>query len=150
MPSRRNKESGKFDVKVKFGDKEVKPSKPSKKPTKPTKPSEGKSEKVKVKKVKVKVDYKKYSDSEAVAGYGMPTVGSYDPYMGGYKAFGTVGQGEEMAGARDANDTKCEDRKLIVTVTAVPFNQTDYDIYDDEEAVANATARLLKATYPSV
>ena len=31
------------------------------------------------------------NDGEAVAGFGMPTKGSYDPTVGGYKTFGTIG-----------------------------------------------------------
>ena len=42
-------------------------------------------------------------DSVAVTGYGMPTVGSYDPNVGGYKAFGTIGQGNQTIGAKDQN-----------------------------------------------
>ena len=64
-------------------------------------------------------------DGEAVAGYGLPTKGSYDPSVGGYKAFGTVGQGDEAIGMHDKNDTKCEKRRLLVTVTAVEANSTN-------------------------
>jgi hypothetical protein len=63
--------------------------------------------------------------ADAEEGFGTPTTGFYDPKKKGYKAFGTIGQGDEKRGARAANDTNCNPRKILVTVTAVPSNSTN-------------------------
>jgi hypothetical protein len=39
--------------------------------------------------------------TEAVAGFGMPTVGSYSVTERGWKSFGTIGQGDDSKGLRD-------------------------------------------------
>ena len=39
--------------------------------------------------------------------------------MGGYKSFGTEGQGESPIGAKDTNDTKCGDRIVLLSVRAL-------------------------------
>lgn len=48
-------------------------------------------------------------------GYGAPTKGSYDPSEGGYKTFGTEGQGSSKKGLKGESD-KCSERKMYVTV----------------------------------
>ena len=49
-------------------------------------------------------------------GNGMPTKGKYDPSQGGYKTFGTEGQGSGKKGSRGKKE-KCSKRKMFVTVT---------------------------------
>lgn len=51
-------------------------------------------------------------------GYGLPSKGKYSMMMGGYKSFGTEGQGEDGIGAKDDNATTCSDRVMLITVTA--------------------------------
>lgn len=66
--------------------------------------------------------------TEADTGFGAPTWGFYDPKKGGFKAFGTVGQGPQKEGIRPpgkAEDEKCKPRKILVTVMAVPSNNTN-------------------------
>ena len=50
-------------------------------------------------------------------GYGKPTKGEYDASEGGYKTFGTEGQGENKKGMKGDGE-KCAGRKMYVTVTA--------------------------------
>ena len=38
--------------------------------------------------------------------------------MGGFKTFGTKGQGDSNFGAKDYNDTTCGDRIILLSVTA--------------------------------
>lgn len=38
--------------------------------------------------------------------------------MGGYKSFGTEGQGDSPVGTKDTNDTTCGDRILLLNVRA--------------------------------
>ena len=57
--------------------------------------------------------------SRAVEGYGMPSKGTYSPEYGGYKTFGTTGQGESNFGAKDYNDTTCGDRVILLSITAL-------------------------------
>ena len=64
--------------------------------------------------------------SVAVAGYGMPTKGTYDADVGGFKVFGTVGQGEMQFGLHDKDDETCETRRMLVSVTVVK-NETSTD-----------------------
>lgn len=58
-----------------------------------------------------------YSESES--GYGKPSKGSYSSDMGGYKSFGTEGQGDSPSGAKDTNDTTCGDRVVLLSVRAL-------------------------------
>jgi len=39
--------------------------------------------------------------------------------MGGYKSFGTEGQGDSPSGAKDTNDTTCGDRVVLLSVRAL-------------------------------
>jgi hypothetical protein len=50
-------------------------------------------------------------------GYGAPTKGEYDSSEGGYKTFGTEGQGSSKKGMKGDGE-KCSKRKMYVTVTA--------------------------------
>jgi hypothetical protein len=61
--------------------------------------------------------------ANATTGFGIPTWGFYDPKKGGYKAFGTVGQGDQKQGIRGPKEDKCMPRKILVTVTAIPTPQ---------------------------
>jgi hypothetical protein len=61
-------------------------------------------------------------DDIEVAGYGQPTMGTYDPKKGGFKSFGTLGQGDISKGARNEKDEKCKKRKILVTVAYLPDN----------------------------
>jgi len=79
------------------------------------------------------------TESVAVSGYGMPSVGTYDPRVGGYKAFGTIGQGNETIGAMDRNGTKCEDRKMLVTVTAVDIDSINSTNSTNSSTDSNST-----------
>ena len=49
-------------------------------------------------------------------GNGAPTKGVYDPSQGGYKTFGTEGQGKGKKGSRGGKE-KCKKRQMYVTVT---------------------------------
>ena len=59
------------------------------------------------------------SKSKAVKGYGKPSKGKYSADLGGFKTFGTEGQGNSQIGVKDTNDTKCGDRVMLVTVQAI-------------------------------
>lgn len=59
-----------------------------------------------------------YSYTEAEEGYGQPSRGSYSMDMGGYKTFGTSGQGNLPQGAKDEGSETCSDRMMMVQVTA--------------------------------
>ena len=59
------------------------------------------------------------NETEPVVGYGMPTKGAYDTTEGGYKTFGTEGQGEDTEGVKDISDPEEESRSMIISVTAV-------------------------------
>lgn len=61
-----------------------------------------------------------FEDDDEEEGVGAPAAGFYDPKKGGYKAFGTVGQGDKSKGARKKKEPKCRNRKLLVTVTSMP------------------------------
>lgn len=64
--------------------------------------------------------YQKDPDaSEAESGYGKPSKGTYSSEMGGYKSFGTEGQGDSPIGAKDTNDTKCGDRMVLLSIRAL-------------------------------
>ena len=64
--------------------------------------------------------YEKNPDATvATEGYGKPSKGTYSTEMGGYKSFGTKGQGDSNFGAKDYNDTTCGDRIILLSVTAI-------------------------------
>lgn len=67
----------------------------------------------------------KDSETDAVEGYGMPTKGIYDASEGGYKTFGTTGQGEFTVGVKDISDTVAESRTMIINVLAVGATGVD-------------------------
>jgi len=52
-------------------------------------------------------------------GYGEPTTGEYSVEDGGYKTFGTIGQGDSTEGVKDEGTEECVNRWLFVTVTAL-------------------------------
>ena len=56
--------------------------------------------------------------SEAEEGYGTPSKGQYSLDLGGYKSFGTVGQGNSSIGVKDENSDTCSERIILFTVTA--------------------------------
>lgn len=61
-------------------------------------------------------------DDDEGEGIGAPAAGFYDIFKGGFKSFGTVGQGKSKKGARKKKEPKCRNRKLLVTVTSMPPN----------------------------
>ena len=77
---------------------------------------------------------KRGKPSKTRGGYGAPTKGKYDPTQGGYKTFGTEGQGNTKKGARGDKE-KCSQRKMYVTVSAT-------EVVDD----SSATRRVLQAS----
>ena len=54
----------------------------------------------------------------AEEGYGKPTKGTYDASEGGYKTFGSVGQGESTEGLVEDDAEVCQERNMYITVTA--------------------------------
>lgn len=58
------------------------------------------------------------SSTFSILGYGLPTAGDYEPLVSGYKTFGTVGQGPIALGLKDDSTLTCEDREILVSVTA--------------------------------
>jgi len=58
-------------------------------------------------------------------GFGKPTKGEYNTTDGGYKTFGSEGQGEGKEGLRGDSE-RCSKRQMYVTVTATE-NQSDSD-----------------------
>lgn len=50
-------------------------------------------------------------------GYGKPTKGDYDTTQGGFKTFGTEGQGNSTKGLKGDGE-KCSERQMYITVTA--------------------------------
>jgi len=63
------------------------------------------------------------SNTTATTGYGTPSKGKYyfngtTNYSNGYKTFGTMGQGNSTYGVRELNSSRCQDRYMMVTVTA--------------------------------
>ena len=52
-------------------------------------------------------------------GYGIPTKGIYSHKKGGYKTFGSIGQGESNLGVKDDNEPSELTRTMLVTVTAL-------------------------------
>lgn len=59
-------------------------------------------------------------------GNGAPTKGVYDPTQGGYKTFGTEGQGKGKKGSRGGKE-KCKKRQMYVTVTKNETAPADTD-----------------------
>jgi len=62
----------------------------------------------------------------AVIGYGVPTKGQYSLNRGGWKSFGTIGQGNSTLGVKDDADSSSENRHVFITFTALQdFNDSD-------------------------
>ena len=78
--------------------------------------------------------------SRAEIGYGKPTKGLYSQDLGGYKSFGTLGQGNSSLGVKDLNDTICGDRIILLTITA---NIDTSNVAENENTTA-LPARELK------
>ena len=56
----------------------------------------------------------------------MPTQGQYSLNRGGWKSFGTIGQGNSTLGVKDDGDSSNEHRHVFVTFTALhDFNGQD-------------------------
>lgn len=53
-----------------------------------------------------------------MSGYGKPSKGTYSSELGGFKSFGTEGQGDSPLGAKDTNDTTCGDRIILLSIRA--------------------------------
>lgn len=81
--------------------------------------------------------------SEAESGYGTPSKGTYSSELGGYKSFGTEGQGDSPIGAKDTNDTKCGDRVVLLSIRAL--NDTS-DSAADSSSSTGGVHPVVKAT----
>merc|ERR1712070_970829 len=66
---------------------------------------------------------------QAEKGYGRPSKGKYSMDLGGYKTFGTEGQGDYSYGMKESNDTTCSPRVMLLTVTALE----DTEVGDAQE-----------------
>lgn len=71
----------------------------------------------------------------ADTGYGQPSKGIYSAELGGFKTFGTEGQGDDPAGLREEGDATCGERVILLSITA-----TD----DTSVAATTETRRLLQ------
>lgn len=75
-----------------------------------------------------KGDYQKdmaSNSTTAEEGYGKPSKGKYSMSLGGYKSFGTEGQGNDTTGLKDENATTCSDRIILLTVSAIADTTED-------------------------
>jgi len=61
------------------------------------------------------------ADFETISymGYGAPTYGLYNSTIGGWKSFGTVGQGNSSVGVKNDYDQSISERIVIVSVSAL-------------------------------
>lgn len=59
-------------------------------------------------------------------GYGQPSKGTYSADLGGFKSYGTDGQGNSSVGAKDDLEDTCTDRVVLLTVVALN-NTTEGD-----------------------
>jgi len=82
-------------------------------------------------------------ESTSESGYGKPSKGSYSSEMGGYKSFGTEGQGDSPVGVKDTNDTTCGDRVVLLSVTAL--NDTS-DSAASSSSTSSGVHPVVKAT----
>lgn len=94
-------------------------------------------------------------ETEAVEGYGAPTKGRYNAEDKGYKAFGTVGQGEDKEGLKDTDSREDVQRVVSISVTALEDQGSDtilletgnYEFleeytWEDEEVEEDSAATL--------
>ena len=79
-------------------------------------------------------------ESTSESGYGKPSKGTYSSELGGYKSFGTEGQGDSSVGTKDTNDTTCGDRVVLLKVTAL----------NDTSDIAATTSSTSGAVHPVV
>jgi hypothetical protein len=73
------------------------------------------------------IEYEKTTEpdkSEPDAGYGMPSKGKYSLDLGGYKTFGTEGQGNSTVGVKNDGAATCSERIILFTVTATADTTT--------------------------
>jgi hypothetical protein len=73
------------------------------------------------------LEYEKTTEpdkSEPEAGYGMPSKGKYSLDLGGYKTFGTEGQGNSTVGVKNDGAATCSERIILFTVTATADTTT--------------------------
>lgn len=77
------------------------------------------------------------AEGEATAGFGTPTWGFYNPAEGGFKSYGTNGQGKQKDGIRTKNDTKCRDRMMLITITAVKKEGTRRILAETQDMILN-------------
>lgn len=66
----------------------------------------------------------KTEETDPEEGYGKPSKGDYSIDLGGYKTFGTDGQGNSTVGVKDDNSTTCSDRIILLTITALEDTTT--------------------------
>jgi hypothetical protein len=70
----------------------------------------------------------------------MPSKGKYSSELGGFKSFGTEGQGDSPLGAKDTNDTTCGDRIVLLSITAL----------EDTSDGAASTSSSASGAHPTV
>jgi len=64
-------------------------------------------------------------ETVAVEGFGAPTKGVYNTEDKGFKAFGTVGQGEDKEGLKDTDSKEGVERVVSISVTALQDQGTE-------------------------
>lgn len=75
--------------------------------------------------------YSNYTEPEK--GYGMPSKGTYSLDLGGFKTFGTEGQGTSSFGLKDDFSYTCSERVMMLIVVARNDTYVDpfHHMYDD-------------------
>ena len=80
------------------------------------------------------------SNTTAINGYGLPTIGKYNVSKGGYKSFGTVGQGNfTLAVKNDSIDSTSSSTVLVQIIAtddmisgdSVMLNAGNFEFIDD-------------------
>lgn len=90
--------------------------------------------------------YEKGDDENATkaeSGYGKPSKGQYSSDLGGFKSFGTIGQGDSSLGAKDTNDTTCGDRVILLTITAT---QDTSDAADSSSTTSSSSHPVVQSS----
>jgi hypothetical protein len=89
--------------------------------------------------------YSNYTEPEQ--GYGMPSKGTYSLDLGGFKTFGTEGQGNSSFGLKDDFSYTCSERIVMLIIVARtdtymdPFHNdySDYDYYNGSTIHPNSS-----------
>ena len=72
------------------------------------------------------------SNTTATYGYGLPTIGKYNVSKGGFKTFGTVGQGYNILAVKNDSIDSTSSSTMLIQITAVS------DMTADESIMLNA------------